>query len=183
MRAIGWTVKGLELSNFAATHAREKLELEVVEGAVEVGVFPRESFDAVVMGDVLEHLPSPLASLRAVHTWLRPGGVAAIAVPSTLNLVSARLGMSLYRATGRCKTLRIPPYHLFEYTPGTLRAMLTSAGFVVDSLEQSAVSIGKMGLRGSALENAGKASMQLLAHATSALFNRGGDRLLAIALR
>jgi 2-polyprenyl-3-methyl-5-hydroxy-6-metoxy-1,4-benzoquinol methylase len=183
MRALGWAVQGLELSRFAAEYARETFGLEVVEGAVEAGVFPRDSFDAVVMGDVLEHLPAPLASLRAVHTWLRPGGAAAIAVPSTLNLVSARLGMSLYRATGRCKTLRIPPYHLFEYTPATLRAMLTRAGFEVVSLEQSAVPIRKMGLRGSAPENAGKAALQLLAHATSSLFNRGGDRLLAIALR
>src|SRR5690606_38061225 len=145
MRALGWTVQGLELSAFAARYAREALGLEVLEGAVEPGVFPRDSFDAVIMGDVLEHLPAPLASLRAVHTWLRVGSVAAIAVPSTLNLASARLGMALYRATGRCKTLRIPPYHLFEYTPKTLRAMLTSAGFEVVSLRQSAVPIGKMG--------------------------------------
>jgi 2-polyprenyl-3-methyl-5-hydroxy-6-metoxy-1,4-benzoquinol methylase len=183
MRALGWTVQGLELSPFAAGYARDTLGLDVTEGAVEAGVFPRDSFDAVFMGDVLEHLPAPLASLRAVHTWLRVGSVAAIAVPSTLNLASARLGMALYRATGRCKTLRIPPYHLFEYTPQTLRAMVTSAGFEVASLEQSAVPIRKMGLRGSPLENAGKAALQLLAHGTSAVFNRGGDRLLAIALR
>lgn len=183
LTALGWTGAGLELSAFAARHAREQLGLEVTHGGVAAGVFPPETFQALFMGDVLEHLPAPLEALRAIREWLVPGGVAAIAVPSTLNLVSAKLGMTAYRSLGRCKTLRLPPYHLFEYTPDTLRAMIEAAGLRVQSVEQSAVPIGKMGLRGSAAENIGKVSLQMLAHASSALLNRGGDRLLAIATR
>jgi SAM-dependent methyltransferase len=181
MRSLGWEVRGLEISEFAARYAAEKLGLDVAVAPIEDSVFPPDSLDAVFMGDVLEHLPDPVRSLRAVGVWLKPGAIVAVAVPSTLNLVSARLGMSLYRARGRFKTLRIPPYHLFEYTPGTLRTVLRTAGFEVLHLRQSTVPLRRMGLRGSPLENMGKAGLQVCARATSLLFNRGGDRLFAVA--
>lgn len=183
MRSLGWEVRGLELSGFAARHAREVLGLEVAEGPLVPGGLPRETFDVLLLGDVLEHLPRPREALTAVWCSLVPGGLVAVAVPSTLNLLSARLGMAVYRLRGRSKTLRLPPYHLFEYTPRSLRAMLETSGFRVDRLRQSAVPLGKMGLRGSLVENVGKAVLQLCAHAGAFAGNRGGDRLLAVGVR
>jgi SAM-dependent methyltransferase len=183
MRQLGWSVRGLEISAFAAQHAREKLGLDVTVGAIGTGSLAPKAFDAIFLGDVLEHLPRPLEALGEIHQALRPGGVVAVAVPSTLNLLSGKLGLSLYRGLGRVKTLRIPPYHLVEYTPPTLRRMLASAGFAVLELRQSTVPIRRMGLRGSPLENSGKVALQLLAQATSSIFNRGGDRLLAVGRR
>ncbi len=183
MTRLGWRTRGLEISEFAAREAREALGLDVVQGAIAPGVLPQEAFDAAFLGDVLEHLPRPLESLAVVRAALRPGGILAVAVPSTLNLVSGKLGLGLYRALGRFKTLRIPPYHLFEYTPRTLRLVLTHAGFEVIALRQGAVGIGRMGLRGHPLENAGKVALQVLALTTSRVFNVGGDRLLALARR
>ncbi len=106
-----------------------------------------------------------------------------VAVPSTLNLLSARIGMAVYRLRGRSKILRLPPYHLFEYTPRSLRAMLEASGFRVDRLRQSAVPLGKMGLRGWVVENDGKAVLRLFARAGAFACNRGGDCLLAVGVR
>jgi SAM-dependent methyltransferase len=181
-RKLGWEVAGLEISPFAVRHAREQLHLSVELGDVEPDRFPERRFEMVFMGDVVEHLPDPLASLTTVRRWLVPGGIAIIAVPSTLNLLSARAGLVAYRMQGRFKTLRIPPYHLFEYTPATLERMIKASGLVPQRIVQSAVPLTKMGLRGTPIENVGKAALQLLAHATARLFNRGGDRLLAIVL-
>jgi len=181
LEEFGWRPTGLEISSYAADFARREHGLVVHNTAIEAAVIEPESFEAIVMGDVLEHLADPLAALRRVRGWLVPGGVALIAVPATLNLVSARLGLLVYRLLGREKTLRIPPYHLFEYTPPTLRRMLVTAGFEVPHLRQATVPLRKMGLRGRAVENAGKVALQLLAATTARLFNRGGDRLLAVA--
>lgn len=181
LEKIGWDVEGLELSEFAANHARERLGLDVKVGAIEPETHAEGAFDAVFMGDVLEHLPDPIRSLRSIGRWLVPDGVLLVAVPSTMNLLSARLGMTVYRVAGKTKTLRIPPYHLFEYTPRALTTTLETAGYELRDLRQSAVPIGSMGLRGSALENAGKVLLQIPALLTSRLFNRGGDRLLAVA--
>lgn len=181
MKRLGWETHGLELSEFAARHARETLDLEITTGAIAPGVFGPEQFDVAFLGDVLEHLPRPLEDLVTLRSWLKPQGLCVVAVPSTLNLVSARLGMAFYARRGRFKTLRIPPYHLFEYTPGTLRKMLTAAGFDVLSVRQSAVPLARMGLRGSALENLAKVALQVPAIISSKILNRGGDRLLAVA--
>jgi SAM-dependent methyltransferase len=181
MQGLGWQVAGVEISEYAVRFARERLGLNVILGNIESDTFPRESVDAVFMGDVLEHLPHPLNALRAVRHWLRPDSILVIAVPSTLNLLSARIGMALYRRLRRFKTLRIPPYHLFEYTPRTLRLTLRTAGYELEELRQSTVPIGKMGLRGSRLENSAKVILQLTAIVTTRLFNTWGDRLTAIA--
>lgn len=183
MRALGWRVRGLEISGYASQRARDDLGLDVVTGALVPGALPEDAFDACFLGDVLEHLPRPVEALDVVLRSLKPGGVIAVAVPSTLNLLSARLGMAVYRARRKFRTVRIPPYHLFEYRPDSLRRVLKEAGFEVIGIRQSAVPIRRMGLRGTPLENAGKVALQLVAHATSAVCNRGGDRLLALAMK
>lgn len=182
-RDLGWTVTGIEISAFAARHARETLHLDVRQGSIDDADLPDGGFDAVFMGDVLEHLPRPVEALGRVRGLLRPRGVLIVAIPSTMNLLSARIGMELYARRGRFKTLRIPPYHLYEYTPRTIRRVLEQSGFTVAEVDQSTVPLRRMGLRGSAIENAGKVGLQVFAACTSRLFNRGGDRLLAVASR
>jgi SAM-dependent methyltransferase len=172
LRDLGWNVTGVELSDYAVHHARETLHLDVRLGSIDSLDLGESSFDAVFMGDVLEHLPRPVEVLERVHRLLRPGGVLLVAIPSTMNLLSAKLGMQMYRSRGKFKTLRIPPYHLYEYTPRTIRSLLERCAFHVAEVDQSTVPLGRMGLRGSGVENAG----------TSRLCNRGGDRLLAAAL-
>lgn len=54
---------------------------ELVLGDAQRLPFPDASFDAVLMTEVLEHLPDDDAALREVLRVLRPGGVVAISVP------------------------------------------------------------------------------------------------------
>lgn len=183
MRDLGWEVQGLEPSAFAVKHATEVLGLPVIRGSASDAAFTTDSFDVIFLGDVLEHLPHPRRSLDLLGGWLKPGGILVVAVPSTLNLLSARLGLAFYGARGRFKTLGIPPYHLFEYVPGSLRATLEASGLEVLEIRQSTVPLARMGLRGNGLENAGKRSLQVFASATARLFNTGGDRLTAMARR
>ena len=183
MRGFGWAVAGLELSEYAVSFARAELGLDVRQGAIAPGEWTARSADAVFLGDVLEHLPDPVRSLGIIRDWLRPGGAIAVAVPSTMSLWSAQLGLAGYRLLGKEKILRIPPYHLVEFVPSTLRRTLETAGFEVVQLQVGAVPIRKMGLRGSPVENLGKVTLQLAAHASSRLFNRWGDRILAIGRR
>jgi SAM-dependent methyltransferase len=183
LRQLGWSVRGLEISEFAVRHAREKQRLEVNHGTIETVAFEPRTFDAVFMGDVLEHLPRPVSSLKTIRKWMRADGVVLIAIPSTLNLLSVKLGLWVYRVRGRFKTLKIPPYHLFEYTPTSIDRTLQVSGWRAVRMRQTAVPLRKMGLRGSPVENLGKVTLQLLAHLTSRLLNRGGDRLLVTARR
>jgi 2-polyprenyl-3-methyl-5-hydroxy-6-metoxy-1,4-benzoquinol methylase len=127
----GWEVLGVELSSEASGFAREKLGLPVHQGTLSSAGLADESFDAAFLGDVIEHIESPLDDLREVRRILKPGGILAVAVPTSLDTISRRLGMLAYSIFGKKKILDSPPYHVIEFTPKTLSLFVEAAGFKV----------------------------------------------------
>ncbi|MDI6807410.1 MAG: class I SAM-dependent methyltransferase [Candidatus Eisenbacteria bacterium] len=127
----GWEVFGVEPSPEASRFACEELGLPVHKGTLSSAGLPDESFDAAFLGDVIEHVEFPLDDLREVRRILRPGGILAVAVPTSLDTLSRRLGMLGYSISRRKKTLFSPPYHLIEFTPRTLALFVEAAGFKV----------------------------------------------------
>jgi 2-polyprenyl-3-methyl-5-hydroxy-6-metoxy-1,4-benzoquinol methylase len=77
-RKHGFDCHGLELSEYAANFVRQ-MGIPVETKSIEAANYPPESFDAIVMREVIEHLPHPLESLKTVHSWLKPGGVLFMA--------------------------------------------------------------------------------------------------------
>src|SRR5512137_2922655 len=76
--AAGWKVTGLELSAWAAGIARQAGVGEVIDRELGAAGLERESFDAITLWDVVEHLGDPRAMLEQVHGLLRPGGIVAL---------------------------------------------------------------------------------------------------------
>jgi 2-polyprenyl-3-methyl-5-hydroxy-6-metoxy-1,4-benzoquinol methylase len=74
----GFEVAGVEPSRWAAKRAEERVRGPVHVGVVEDAPLPENAYDLVTMWDVIEHLPDPASTLRAVHATLRPGGVFAV---------------------------------------------------------------------------------------------------------
>ncbi len=116
----GFDCHGLELSEYAANFVRN-MGIPVDTKSIEDADYPPNSFDAIVMREVIEHLPHPLESLKTIHTWLKPGGV-------------------LFMATGNydCpeRMLRksdwfyfMPEGHLNIFSNRTMRNYLAKVGF------------------------------------------------------
>lgn len=84
LRAVDLVPVGVEFDHDAAQAAsrRSRSEVQTVD-AFWSG--PSTSFDAVHLGDVLEHLPDPAAVLRQLLTRLRPGGVLFAEGPLEVN--------------------------------------------------------------------------------------------------
>lgn len=80
----GVEVMGLELSPDAAVRARERLDAVVEANLDELDDLPfeRGSFDAMVFGDVLEHLRDPHRLLRTLRPWLADDGALVCSIPN-----------------------------------------------------------------------------------------------------
>jgi SAM-dependent methyltransferase len=121
-RERGWEVQGTEFSEQSALHARKVLGLPVAIGELSALRFPNESFDAVVMWHVLEHVADPHGTVSEVARILRPGGVFLCAVPNFGSL-EARFA--------RDKWFHLDvPRHLNHFTVPVLTRLLAAAGFV-----------------------------------------------------
>jgi SAM-dependent methyltransferase len=134
-QARGWTVQGVEYSPDAAHEAIEH-GVPVHVGGLEDAKLPEASQDVVFMGDVLEHVPDPAATLREAARVLAPGGALALRGPLTTNSIARRLGLNFMDAFRRRLALREPPYHLWEFEPDTLTKLVRAAELRLESLQQ-----------------------------------------------
>ncbi len=92
-----------------------RLELATLEAAN----FPKESFDFITFGAVLEHLQEPSKAIDRALEWLKPGGIIQIEVPSSDHLVSKIIN-AYFALRGTNYVTNISPmhapFHLYEFT-------------------------------------------------------------------
>ncbi len=121
-RKRGYHTVGVEPGAEAAKKAELK-GLNVVHGTIDDLAEPPESFDAITMLDVLEHLPAPSTDLARARRLLKPGGLLAINTPDYGSLLARVLGMNWHLVT--------PPEHLCLFTSEALNSSLGKMGFKV----------------------------------------------------
>ena len=86
-------------------------------------------FDAVVAGDVLEHLAHPEQFLVLIQRALRPGGVLLVSVPNVANVV-IRVQLLFGRFEYRDRGILDRTHRIF-FTRRRLRELLRDAGLEV----------------------------------------------------
>ncbi len=77
---------GLELAPSRVESARQRLGpgADIRLGSLNAPLpFAPESADLILVTEVLEHLKEPVAALRHLRRWLRPGGAFIITVPNS----------------------------------------------------------------------------------------------------
>lgn len=121
-RERGWETVGVEPSEFGSTYARERLGLAVINGDVLSAELDAAAYDAVALGDVIEHLVAPGAALARIRDLLAPGGVVWLAVPDA--------GSAVARVLGR-RWWSVLPTHVQYFTRGSLATLLRRSGFEV----------------------------------------------------
>jgi SAM-dependent methyltransferase len=182
-RKNGYTVSGIEYAELGVRTCQMKFGLNVQRGSFEELALQPDRYDVMFMGDVLEHLIQPLDMLRKAHSMLKPSGVLAAEVPSTFNSLAGRLAVAGMRVLGTKKKMAMPPYHVSEFTPKTLRSMLERAGFKNCIIIQRIKSPSAITLRGSMFEKVVKKTLQYPNYGLTKSLGVFGDRLLGIAIK
>ena len=121
-KSEGWDVTGIELSDTAASYARDRLGLNVISGTVERYRDRVDGlFDVVALFHVIEHVPEPIELLQWCRSLTRPNGLLVLKTPNVAS-VAARLAGAHWQWVS-------PPAHLSLYSRKTLECLLNKLGY------------------------------------------------------
>lgn len=112
---------GLEVSQYAASVAQNKFDVDVKVGSIEhSSPFSDEYFDVIVMWDIIEHLINPIAALKEAFRILKPGGYIFVSTDDANNWLPRLLG-SHWWAFGA-------PLHLCHFSKRGMEIAFERAG-------------------------------------------------------
>lgn len=135
LRELGWQVEGIDFDPIVVQPALAK-GLSVHVGTLQEQRFEDETFDAVVMIHVIEHVHDPIELLREVRRILKSGGKLVMLTPNINSI-----GHKIYREHW---LFLDPPRHLQLFSPTTLSALAKLTGFRVSRVLTSGRTAGVM---------------------------------------
>jgi 2-polyprenyl-3-methyl-5-hydroxy-6-metoxy-1,4-benzoquinol methylase len=126
VKKAGWDVTGLEPDEGARSVAskQHRLELRPVE---DLFVLPVESFDAITLWHVLEHVHDLKTYLRKFKELLTGEGKLFIAVPNYSSYDAA-----VYKEHWAAYDV---PRHLYHFTPHTMKMLMIELGLKIVSVK------------------------------------------------
>lgn len=123
MRRKGWDVDGIDFDAKAIATARQKYNLTLRCGDLKAAGLPAESFAAVTMSHVIEHLPDPVEMLTEIRRLLKPGGCLIMTTPNTAGWGHQKFGPHWFGIDA--------PRHLYLFNRSSLTEVVRRAGLAV----------------------------------------------------
>lgn len=120
MAELGWKVEGVEIDP-VAVKAAEAMGLTVREGTLIQQAYPENTFDAIVMSHVIEHVYQPEAFLIECYRILKPGGTLVVLTPNASGWIQRQYHEANFALD--------PPRHLHYFTFQSMRSLIRKAGF------------------------------------------------------
>ena len=124
----GWHVAGLDISCRAVDLAKQIVpNAEFHCGRLSDAPWPENTFQAVTIWEVIEHVSDPLAMVTRAGELLTPGGILAISTPD----------WGCWAVRSHTAPNYWPPYHVWFFSGPSLQALLERAGLEVTSLRRN----------------------------------------------
>lgn len=114
------------------------------EGFLALPEMANEKFDAILLGDVLEHMVNPGEVLNKLRSLLKPDGRMVISLPNIANYTTR-----WQLLTGRWDLKDggiMDRTHLRFFTLKTMKAMIESSGLKIEKVRPSSGSIERFGI-------------------------------------
>lgn len=122
MKSAGWQITGLEPDETARKNALELFGIQT-QPSDELFNLPAQSFDAITMWHVMEHVHELHEYTERLKELLKPGGRLLIAVP---NYTSHDAGH--YKEYWAAYDV---PRHLYHFSPASMRVLMDQHGLKV----------------------------------------------------
>lgn len=138
-REHGWETFGVDRNVRSVQYAKENCGLNVTCGTLEEVGFPAGFFDVVTLWDVVEHLESPISTLRQIGGYLKDDGILILETPNIDGLFP-----QLSYPVGRLMNYwphPTPPGHLFQFSKKTIRLLLNESGFNPLAIEDGRIAL------------------------------------------
>lgn len=127
-----WQVSGIDISKYAANHAKKSLGLHVDISSLQQTTLPQNKFDLITMWDVIEHLPNPKTALVKLHSALKKNGLLVFSTP---NVGSLPAMVTKSKWIG----YKLSDEHLTYFSSLTINKLCRDSGFKIIKMH----SIGK----------------------------------------
>ncbi|HLZ85840.1 MAG TPA: class I SAM-dependent methyltransferase [Puia sp.] len=125
----GFKPFGVEFSAYAAARARLRFGAGAIfQGTLEQSFFPNNSFMAITMSDLLEHVRSPSTTVTVAERLLNPTGVILIMTPD--------IGAPSRFLMGQRWT-HYKPEHLFYFNRRSITWLANRCGLQLEHFERS----------------------------------------------
>lgn len=141
MHDLGWSVTGIDFDSKAIENARKLHDggLTFMNTDLSGARFTNDSFDAITMSHVIEHVPDPVALLGEARRILKPGGRLVVTTPNVQSF-----GHEKFRD---CWSGLDAPRHLQVFSLPALQKCAHKAGFDdINTGTSAAQADGFMGL-------------------------------------
>jgi spore maturation protein CgeB len=118
----GWSVDGVEISDYAAETGRKK-NINIVTGILGDSDFPDGSFDVITLWDVFEHVRYPKEDLKKLSKLLKTNGIIALNTPDSR--------ATFARISHKWWPLLLPPEHIHLFSKTGLSNLLEKNDYKV----------------------------------------------------
>jgi 2-polyprenyl-3-methyl-5-hydroxy-6-metoxy-1,4-benzoquinol methylase len=123
----GFEPSGVELNKRTADHAKEK-GFNVYNGFLENAEFPKNSFDFIFLGEIIEHVNNPRSFIKDCSKYLKSGGLIGITTPN-LDCMWSKTTFLFYKYFKIPWSSVTPPYHLFQFSTSNLDLLMNQEKF------------------------------------------------------
>jgi 2-polyprenyl-3-methyl-5-hydroxy-6-metoxy-1,4-benzoquinol methylase len=128
MRRDGWKVMGTEFDPVVASTISTLYNFPVLHGDLNNLNLPEASFDVILLTHVLEHVRSPVETIRECYRLLKKEGLLVVSVPNI---------HSLQAMAGKAKWFHLDlPYHLHHFSEKGLLNLIELNSFSVERIKR-----------------------------------------------